>query len=197
VRKPIMQSYESFSRGVTFEWPEHFSHRDRDECVLLLNTVASMDGTNGYSRELTVEDGHRLFTGLEFAISRREASQLLVRDEKSRIVGIATLQRYKQPDRHHAVEISRVAIAPEHRGKFLMKGWREVLHQVEEIGGDLIVIDVSEDGPVRLWERLGFKTWGVMKDYARVDSRQLNGYFMAVYVRNAWVALGTKQPLPA
>jgi hypothetical protein len=189
-----MQSSAALHCSATFEWPERFSHRDIEECVALLNVVVRTSGTNGYSKELTAEDGQRLFAGLEFAISRGEASQLLARDEKGCIIGIATLQRYKQPDRHHVIEISRVAIAPERRGEFLMVGWREVLRQVGKIGGDLIAIDVSEDGPVCLWERLGFKTWGVMRDYARVGSRQLDGYYMAVYVRDAWVALGKKQP---
>ncbi len=189
-----MESCSSLNCNVKFEWPERFSLRDKNEYVALLNTVVRTSGTNGYSKELTSQDGDSLLAGLEFAISRGEASQLLVRDEDDCIVGIATLQRYKQPDRRHVLELSRVAIAPEHRGKFLKLGWRTVLRQVELMGVDLIAIDVSEDGPVRLWEKLGFKTWGVMQDYARVGSRQLSGYYMTIYLRDAWAALGKQQP---
>jgi ribosomal protein S18 acetylase RimI-like enzyme len=188
-----MQTASVVPRSVTLEWPERFSGRDVEECVALLNEVVRTSGTNGFSRELTRDDGERLFEGLEFAIRRGEAFQLFARDESSRVIGIATLYRYKQPDRKHVVEISRVAIAPERRGEFLMAGWREVLRKARSIGVDLMAIDVSEDGPVGLWERLGFRTWGVMKDYARVGNRRLDGYYMAIAVSEALAALDLKR----
>jgi hypothetical protein len=188
-----MQTVSALPRSVSLEWPERFSGRDVEQCVALLNAVVRTSGTNGYSHELTREDGERLLEGVEFAIGRGEAFQLFARDESGRVIGIATLYRYKQPDRKHVVEISRVAIVPERRGEFLMAAWREVLRVVKSIGGDLLAIDVSEDGPVALWERLGFRTWGVMKDYARVGNRRLDGYYMAISVSDALAALETKR----
>jgi len=184
-----MQAPLAVPRDLTFEWPERFTDHDVEECVALLNAVVRTSGTNGYSKELTIDDGEQLLVGLEFAIGRGEASQLLVRDANGCVVGIATLQRYKQPDRKHVIEVSRVAIKPERRGEFLMAGWLAVLQRVQAMGAEVIAIDVSEDGPVALWERLGFKTWGVMKDYARVGSRQLDGYYMTISVRDAWAAM--------
>src|SRR5689334_12577264 len=114
-----MQNPAMLQPSLAFEWPERFSARDIEQCVALLNQVVRTSGTNGYSQELSMEDGERLFAGLEFFISRDEAAQLFVRDESDCIIGIATLQRYKQPDRKHVLEISRVAIALERRGEFL------------------------------------------------------------------------------
>jgi L-amino acid N-acyltransferase YncA len=180
-----MQQSATLARPVVWEWPERFSRRDVEDCVALLNAVVRTTGTNGFSKELSIEDGERLFDGLAFAVGRGEAFQLFARDERGRVIGIASLQRYKQPDRKHVVEASRVAILPERRGEFLIEGWREVLRRVAAIGADLIAIDVSEDGPIGLWERLGFRTWGVMKDYARVGERRLDGYYMVVSVDDA------------
>ena len=188
-----MQTVSALPSSVTLEWPERFSGRDVEQCVALLNAVVRTSGTNGYSQELTREGGERLFEGLEFAIRRGEAFQLFARDEKGRVIGIGTLYRYKQPDRKHVVEISRVAIVPERRGEFLVAGWREVLRKARSIGVDLMAIDVSEDGPVDLWQRLGFRTWGVMKDYARVGDRRLDGYYMAISVSDALAALDSKR----
>jgi acetyltransferase (GNAT) family protein len=188
-----MQNVATRPRSVTLEWPERFSGGDVEQCVALLNAVVRTSGTNGYSRELTLEDGEHLFEGLEFAVRRGEAFQLFARDENGCVIGIATLYRYKQPDRKHVVEISRVAIVPERRGEFLMSGWREVLCRARSVGVELIAIDVSEDGPVSLWERMGFKTWGVMKDYARVGGRRLDGYYMAICVGDALAALDAKR----
>jgi ribosomal protein S18 acetylase RimI-like enzyme len=176
--------------AVSFEWVSRFTDRDVSDMIALLNAVVRTTGTNGYSRELTAEEGRKLASGVGYAIQRGEVAQLLVRDRSGRVVGIATLQSPKQPDRHHVIEVSRVAVLPECRGRFLIKAWKEVLCRAEELGASLISIDVSEDGPVRLWERLGFTTWGVMKDYARVGARRLDGYYMVVYVHDAWARLG-------
>ncbi len=189
-----MRQFATPNRSVVWEWPERFSRRDVEDCVALLNAVVRTTGTNGFSKELSMEDGERLFDGLAFAIVRGEAFQLFARDEHGRGVGIASLQRYKQPDRKHIVEASRVAILPERRGEFLVRGWREMLRRAAAIGADLIAIDVSEDGPIGLWERLGFRTWGVMKDYARVGERRLDGYYMVVSVEHARALVERKPP---
>lgn len=157
---------------------------------MLLNEVVRTSGTNGYSTPLTLEDGRKLAAGIEIAIERDEAAQLLCRDADGKLVGIGSLRRYKQPDRRHVLEVSSVAILPDRRGQFLTDGWRQVLRRSQEMGAALLAIDVSEDGPIRLWERLGFKTWGVMKDYARVGERKLDGYYMTADVAEALARVG-------
>ena len=74
-------------------------------------------------------------------------------------------------------------------GRFLLEGWRVILEKCEEIGCDLINIDVSEDGPYQMWEKLGFRVYAAIDDYARVGDRKLKGYFLHMYVHEGYATL--------
>lgn len=173
-----------------FEWAASLSGQDRADIVDILNAVAAREGTNGIPQPLTGEEGAKLTAYLDDAIRKQHCHQLLMRHERGGgIIGIATLERSKIPARFHVVEIKRVAIAPERRAAarmFLIEGWVRILDRCRELKCDLIHIDVSEDGPYRMWERLGFETYARIPDYARVGPRKLDGYFMYLYVDRAY-----------
>jgi hypothetical protein len=168
--------------GRAYRWPSRFGPRDREQLRELLNAVVATTGTNGYSSPLTPDDVARLADSLEHKIAEDMAAQLMVSDARERIIGICTIERPPQPDRRHVLDIKRVAILPEARGIFLLEGLGHVLDRCEMMGGELLSIDVSEDGPYALWERLGFKTFGIMQDYARVGERRLAGYYMTATI---------------
>ncbi|MEO3876064.1 hypothetical protein ABGB18_45480 [Nonomuraea sp. B12E4] len=69
-------------------------------------------------------------------------------------------------------------IEPAHRGKFLLDGWERALAKVRDMGCELIAIDVRDDGPHELWRRLGFQSYGLLPDYARVAGRSISGHYM-------------------
>lgn len=164
--------------GREYRWLTRFTPDDRDKLRALLNAVVATSGTNGYSKPLTLEDVTQLTHSLEHKIADDMAAQLAVYDKQERIIAICTLERFPQPDRRHVLDIKRVAILPEVRGRFLKEGLVYVLDHSESMGAELLSLDVSEDGPYALWEHLGFKTIGVMQDYARVGERRLAGYYM-------------------
>lgn len=169
--------------GRVYRWPSHLDAKDREDLRSLLNVVVATSGTNGYSSPLTPEDVDQLANSLEHKIADDMAAQLIVSDAQGRMIAICTLERPPQPDRHHVLDVKRVAILPEARGTFLVEGLGHVLDRCEMMGAELLSIDVSEDGPWRLWERVGFKTFGIMEDYARVGERRLAGYYMIATIQ--------------
>ena len=183
-----------------FEWAASLTESDKAQILAILNAVASKEGTNGIPRPLTEEEGKRFTDSLDLALRRKECHQLLVKDGiDNRIVSIATLEQIKMnPARKHVIEIKRMASAPELRGfgGYLLAGWRVILEKCREIGCDLINIDVSEDGPYRMWQKLGFRTYAKIEDYARVGERRLDGYFLHVYVQEAYDILERFQSAP-
>jgi hypothetical protein len=40
-----------------------------------------------------------------------------------------------------------------------------------------------------MWEKLGFRVYAEIADYARVDDRKLRGYFLHMYVSEGYAAL--------
>jgi hypothetical protein len=176
-----------------FEWANSLTDIDAVEILAIINAVAKHEGTNGIPRPLTDREGEEFISALRGAIARGDCYQLLARaDEGCSLVAIATLERVKMnPARQHVVEIKRMASAPEARsfGNYLLAGWRVILDKCRELGCALINIDVSEDGPYRMWEKLGFRVYAKVPDYARVGTRTLDGYFLSVYVEEAYKVL--------
>lgn len=169
--------------ALRFDWAREISEEDFAAMVRLLNEVALTTGTNGFSEPLTREQVDSLRRKLSDAVRSGGAHQLLVRVAGTgEIVGIATLETMSQPTRRHIVEIRRAAISLSHRGRVLKRAWENILERCREMGWELVQIDVSEDGPVKLWERFGFRTFGRVGDYARVGSRKLAGCFMILRV---------------
>ena len=176
-----------------FEWSRGLTESDKIQMLSILNAVAANEGTNGIPRPLTTEEGEKFTSTLDRAVRNGDCHQLFARDEKDgQIVAFATLEQIKMnPARAHVVDIKRMATAPDRRGfgRFLLEGWRVILEKCEELGCDLINIDVSEDGPYEMWEKLGFRVYAQIADYARVDDRKLDGYFLHMYVREGYAAL--------
>jgi GNAT superfamily N-acetyltransferase len=177
-----------------FEWMEFVAERDGRQMVDILNAVAEREGTNGFYRSLSESEGLTLVEHLNQAIRRGDCHQLFAREpERGAVASIATLESIKIQARSHTVELKRMATAPAFRGaaggRFLLDGWRVVLDRCRELGYEIINIDVSEDGPHQLWERMGFKTYAKIADYARVGTRRLDGYFMSIYVDAAYARL--------
>jgi hypothetical protein len=175
------------------EWATGLTDVDAAQVLAIINAVAGNEGTNGIPRPLTEREGEEFIAALRGAIARGDCYQLLARSEEdASIVSIATLERVKlNPARQHVVEIKRMASAPEARafGNYILAGWRFILDKCHELGCDLINIDVSEDGPYRMWEKLGFRIYAKVPDYARVGTRILDGYFLSVYVDEAYKVL--------
>lgn len=177
-----------------FEWATSLSQEDVAQMLAILNAVASKEGTNGIPRPLSAEEGAKLAASLARGLRHGECHQLLARDRRDgRVVGIATLERNKILARAHVAEVKRMAMAPEVRsftGRWIIAGWRAILEKCREMGCDIVNIDVSEDGPYEMWQKLGFRVYAKIADYARVGERRLDGYFMHVYVDEAYEVLG-------
>ena len=176
-----------------FEWSTGLTESDKIQMLSILNAVAANEGTNGIPRPLTAEEGAKFTAALDRAVRNGDCHQLFARDEKDgQIVAFATLEQIKMnPARAHVVDLKRMATAPNRRGfgRFLLEGWRIILEKCEELGCDLINIDVSEDGPYEMWEKLGFRVYAEIADYARVGDRRLNGFFLHMYVHEGYAAL--------
>jgi L-amino acid N-acyltransferase YncA len=176
-----------------FDWPSRLTDSDKEQMLAILNAVAGKEGTNGIPRPFTVAEGDAFAAALDGAMSRGECYQLFAREEEGgRIRAFATIEPVKMnPARAHVIEVKRMAADPAARGfgGYLVEGWRAILHKCEELDRDLICIDVSEDGPYRLWQKLGFRVYAKMADYARVGTRKLDGYYLSVYVVEAHEAL--------
>ncbi|HEX2692398.1 MAG TPA: hypothetical protein VHN14_37585 [Kofleriaceae bacterium] len=178
------------STVLAFDWITELSDADLREMKHILDAVAVTTGTNGFSEPLDDAQLAALASKIRYGLAAGTLSQLMVRSG-GKVVGIVTLESPSQPTRRHIVEIRRAAVPPDARGKFLRPAWVEVLHRCRAMGWEVAQIDVSEDGPIALWERMGFRIFGKVHDYARVGTRRLDGVYMTLDVGAALRAIET------
>jgi hypothetical protein len=69
-------------------------------------------------------------------------------------------------------------VDPAYRRSFLLDGWAHAVDRVGQIGGEIITLEVRADGPEMLWKRLGFQSYGILADYARVRGTSITGHYM-------------------
>ncbi|CAN0620811.1 putative acetyltransferase, GNAT family [Burkholderia multivorans] len=169
-----------------FEWPSSLSRQDMSDLVDLMNTVSTRETTLGFYEPIAEATGLAMMEALDADIRGGALNLLIARDAPGeRIVGMLILARQTLPARRHIVEMKRCVIEPAYRGRFVPDGWRLALERVQEMGCDMIVIDVRSDGKAeQLWRRLGFVEYGRLDDYARVNGRVITGYFLRAYVKD-------------
>jgi L-amino acid N-acyltransferase YncA len=175
-----------------FDWITELSDADLVEMKRILDVVATTTGTNGFSEPLDEAQTAALASKIRYGLRAGTVHQLMVR-AGGEVIGIITLESTSQPARRHIVEFRRAAIPPEHRGRFLRRGWIEVLRKCRAMGWEVAQIDVSEDGPIVLWERMGFRVFGRVQDYARVGARRLEGVYMTLDVEAAIRAIEARR----
>ncbi|MEJ3744944.1 GNAT family N-acetyltransferase [Actinomycetes bacterium KLBMP 9797] len=166
-----------------YEWPNELSANDMREMLDLMNGVAVRERNLGFNEPLSDEDGLALMRAFDADLRRGTVRLLVARTEGDHIVGMVTLARAPQPGRRHVVDLRRCVIHPDYRGRFLTTGFEEALRTAAEMGCDILTLEVRDDGPMRLWRRMGFQEYGRLHDYARKDGRSVTGYFM--YARRA------------
>ncbi|MEU8619355.1 GNAT family N-acetyltransferase [Streptomyces sp. NPDC048623] len=163
-----------------YEWPRELSEKDMREMIELMDAVAVKEQTLGFYEPLGQEKGLPFMQAFDAELRKGALDVLTVRDDADdRIVGMVTLARAPLPARRHIVDMRRCVIAPDSRGQFLLEGWSEALHHARDMGCEVITLEVRDDGPLVLWERLGFRPYGVLPDYARVDGREpVTGHYL-------------------
>lgn len=165
--------------ALELDWIAELSDADLAAMRRILDMVAATSGTNGFSEPLDEAQVAALASKVRYGLHAGTLHQLMVRSG-GEVIGIVTLEACSQPTRRHIVEIRRAAIPPHERGRFLRRAWIEVLHKCRAMGWEIAQIDVSEDGPIVLWERMGFRIFGKVADYARVGTRRLDGVYMTL-----------------
>src|SRR5437762_6295378 len=138
-------------------------HSDQIAMKRNRDVEAATTGTNGFSEPLDEAQTAALASKIRYGLQAGTLHQLMVRSG-GEVVGIVTIEACSQPARRHIVEVRRAAVPPEHRGRFLRRGWIEVLRRCRAMGWEIAQIDVSEDGLIALWERMGFRIFGRLQD---------------------------------
>lgn len=176
------------------EWLEQLTEQDRIDIVALMDDVALHETTMGYHEPLSPELAKALTDSMDEEIRHGSSHVLVFRDLDAggRIVAMVTLTPSKLPARKHVIEMKRGTVGRDYRGRVLHQLFRAAMRRATELGCDRVILDVRADGPERLWRLLGFREYGRMEDYARVNGRTVAGIFMQATVAEVMSAVGVR-----
>jgi len=182
----ILGPLEELAASVKVVWPEILTSELQESILHLTNKILEKEDTIGFSAPLNEQEGSREISKLANAVESGDIHLLLLqKTDTSEIIGHLILSPSKLPNCLHIAEISRAMVHPDYRGfSAILLGMYEVLHKCEALNVEIIQLDVRANTRIhRLWEGLGFRTIGLMEDYARVNGESYSGCFMYQHVK--------------
>lgn len=177
----IERPLEKQMASVKTYWPGVLTSELQKKILTLTNTILENEDTIGFARPLNDEDGRKEMEKLATAVESGEKKLLLVEHKATGdVIGHLVMSQSELPNCRHIAEISRTMVHPDHRGfSVILLGMYEVLSKCREIDVEVLQLDVRANTRIhRLWERMGFKSIGIMEDYARVNGVSYAGCFM-------------------
>jgi len=175
----LLQQSECAAADVKMTWLQHIDKARARQIVHTMNRVLSDETTIGFPGPLDEETGLRLMRQLdEDVVTGRR--HVLVAEKDGTVVGQLILTPNPLPNCSHIVELSRGIIDPSMRGGGLaLRAFQEVAKKCDELGKEVICLDVREGTLAAMWWRhFGFQPFGFMPDYARVNGKSYKGVYM-------------------
>ncbi|MCQ4163596.1 iron-containing redox enzyme family protein [Tahibacter harae] len=165
--------------NVEFSWPKSIDAKLGAGVVALYNDAIKSTTVIGYTAPLDEEAGGKVVDALRDSLDKNAISLFAIRKEDD-LVGMAILSASEMPNCKHIANLSKGIIRSDFQKSGLMKtAFLSIAEHCEREGHDLITLDVRENSvPHQIWSSIGFKPYGVLGDYARVDGVSHPGVFM-------------------
>jgi hypothetical protein len=164
---------------IKLEWLRKIGTRQARQIVSLMNRALEEETTIGFPGPMDSETGRRIMHKLNREV-RAGSRHVLIAEKDGVIVGQLVLTPNATPNHHHMVELTRGTIDPSFRGGGLaLLAFREVVGKCEELGRELICLDVRAGSRAAVWwQHFGFKSYGLLPDYSRVGNKRFQGTYL-------------------
>ena len=168
----------------------HWEAQPSDEklaaIVELLDCAADDGGILGHTQPMSLKEAATFQRSLRQAL-QAGAVHALLGEVSQELVFFCLLTPNPLPNCRHRAELSKGMLHPDYRRQHLMSAVVDaVVEKAESLQIEQLVLDVRENSHAhRVWQGLGFRSYGVLDDYARVNGRVHRGHFMCQSVASA------------
>lgn len=168
------------------QWLDRLEPEHAERYLGLYHRVLERDNTVGFPGPIDAETGQRLVRDLDREL-RAGRAHLLVAGSEGHFLFQATLVQSGSPNNRHMAGIFRAMVDPAERGQGLMwRTWPVFISKCEELGISLVHIDVRAGSPAeKIWKHMGFKPFGVLPGYSRINGQSYDGIYMYITVPEA------------
>jgi hypothetical protein len=200
VAKLTVFACTSFIRPMTaiqpiHRWVKTFDEETARAVVQLVDCASEDGGTLGYRSPMAPEESRSFIAELAPRVAAGESHVLL-----GHVDGVpaflCVLTCNAMPNCRHRAELTKGVVSPEFRGRRLVQiALKELVQKASQVRVDQFVLDVREGSRAHLlWQQFGFKSFGVLSDYARIDGQTYQGHFMMQTVESLHARLTRTQP---
>ncbi|WP_224364188.1 GNAT family N-acetyltransferase [Hyalangium versicolor] len=170
-----------------FRWLDRLVPEHAERYLGLYLRVLERDSTVGFPGPFEPAVGQKIVADLNRDLSEKRC-HLLVADTGSSFLFQGTLIQSGSPNNRHMAGVFRAMVDPEVRGHGVM--WRTLpafISKCRELGVELVYLDVRAGSPAeQIWKHMGFKVFGVLPGYSRVDGQLFDGIYMYLSVAEAF-----------
>ena len=171
------------SEGVSqliFHWPREIDAGLAEQVIGLMRLTTASAPIIGFAETIGDDEARSYIDDLRGHLAAGKCRLLAIRTEAGRLVGLCTLRRNLNPNNRHLTDLAKGMIHEAYRGGLMLPAaFAEIALQCEADGVDVVTLDVRAGTPAhKIWERMGFETWGVLPDYARAQGQVHAGHYM-------------------
>jgi RimJ/RimL family protein N-acetyltransferase len=170
---------DSDAQAINYRWPAGIDERLGQEVIALYNDAIRTETILGYTQSLSAQEGRRIVGRIDESV-RAGDKYFFGIHHGERLIGMALLTPNVLPNCRHIVEWSKGIIHSRYRGRSVLKRAIFAMAQrCREMRWDVVTLDVRADTRAhRLWSALGFREYGRLADYARVNGVAQAGAFL-------------------
>jgi hypothetical protein len=171
---------------VTYEWPSAIDEALAEGIVHLMRQTTQATPIIGFDTTISDEQAERYIEELKVNLASGKCHVLAISTNNDGLIAKCVLRRNLNPNNRHIADLSKGMISEKYRGGLVLAAaFVEIARLCDMERIDLLTLDVREGTHAqRAWERFGFRTYGVLEDYARVEGQSIAGRFMAQSVAN-------------
>jgi hypothetical protein len=151
----------------------------RDAIVALLAASVEDNGLLGYPDEVTPAQADGFVRGLQDMVDSGAGHLLLCEDEDG-VCGMAVMRTNGMPNCRHIADLSKGFLHRRVRGgAAILEKFAQICAKARACSVEVLTLDVREGSAAhRVWTRLGWRTYGVLPDYARYRGQSYSGHYM-------------------
>jgi RimJ/RimL family protein N-acetyltransferase len=164
-------------------WLDRLEPEHAERYLRLYLRVLERDSTVGFAAPFEPAVGQRIAEDLDREL-RAGRSHLLVADTGKDFLFQATFIQSGSPNNRHLAGIYRAMVDPEVRGLGMTwRAMRPIISKCQELGVERVTLDVRAGSPAeQAWKHMGFKVFGVLPGYSRVNGQLFDGIYMSMTV---------------
>ncbi len=144
------------------------------------------DAILGYQTKFTKNKNLLLKEGLFNQIDQGLLKIVIGKTQTNNVVVTCIIRSNNQSTNDHIYDLQKGFIDPSYRKSGLLEKTLLFIANIAiDNNVDILTLDVRESTKAhKVWQKVGFRTYGTLKDYSRYNGKSFSGHYMSITTQN-------------